>query len=326
MRVRDLHILPKLRDGLGYLYLERGKIEQSQQAVEFLDKEGRTLIPAASLACLLLGPGTSITHEAIKRLTDNGCSVVWSGEEGVRCYAQGGGETRKADRLIHQARIVSDPAKRLQVALAMYYYRFAEKLDPKLSIEQIRGLEGVRVRTAYAEASKEYGVPWNGRWYHRGHWSAADSVNRALSAANACLNGLCHAAIVSVGYSPGLGFVHTGKQLSFVYDVADLYKAELTIPLAFRMTAESREKLESRVRAACRDLFYEKKLLARLLPDIDRVLGYRKGSEDEEESLETDTDPALPGDLWSPDGEATPGGVLYLTTNRWPTGKSESEA
>lgn len=326
MRNRDLHILPKVRDGLGYLYLERGKIEQSQQAVEFFDKEGRTLIPAASLACLLLGPGTSITHEAVKRLTDNGCSVVWSGEEGVRCYAQGSGETRKADRLIHQAQMVSDPQKRLQVVLAMYKYRFAEELDPTLTIEQIRGLEGVRVRTAYAEASREYGVPWNGRWYHRGHWGAADSVNRALSAANACLNGLCHAAIVSAGYSPGLGFVHTGKQLSFVYDIADLYKAELTIPLAFRLTAESREKLESRVRIACRDTFYEKKLLARLVPDIDRVLTFRKGSDDEEEIVETDEDPALPGDLWSPDGEPVPGGVQYLTTNGWGDEQTESEA
>lgn len=330
MRNRDLHILPKVRDGLGYLYLERGKIEQTQQAIEFFDKEGRTLIPVASLACLLLGPGTSISHEAVKRLTDNGCSVVWSGEEGVRCYAQGSGETRKADRLLHQAQMVSNPEKRLQVVLAMYKYRFKEELDGNLTIEQIRGLEGVRVRTAYAEASRLYGIPWNGRWYHRGHWGAADAVNRALSAANACLNGLCHAAIVSAGYSTGLGFVHTGKQLSFVYDIADLYKVELTIPLAFRLTAESREKLESRVRTACRDLFYEKRLLARLLPDIDRVLGYQSSSADEEESTETDEDPALPGDLWSPDGASAPGGVLYLATNEWPTGESagrdESEA
>jgi len=325
MRNRDLHILPKLRDGLGYLYLERGKIEQGQQAVEFFDQEGRTLLPAASLACLLLGPGTSITHEAVKRLTDNGCSVVWTGEEGVRCYAQGGGETRKADRLIHQAQMVSDPQKRLQVVLAMYKYRFKEELEPDLSIEQIRGLEGVRVRTAYAEASKQYGVPWNGRWYHRGQWGAADSVNRALSAANACLNGLCHAAIVSAGYSPGLGFVHTGKQLSFVYDVADLYKAELTIPLAFRLTAESREKLESRVRAACRDIFYEKKLLTRLLPDMDKVLAYQKSGDDEDDITETDTDPALPGDLWSPDGADVAGGVQYLTTQSWDDAGAESE-
>lgn len=309
MRIQDLHLLPKVRDGLSHLYLERGKIEQNQQAVEFIDKEGRTLIPAASLAVVLLGPGTSISHEAVKRLTDNGCSILWAGEDGVRCYAQGMGETRKAARLIHQAQMVSDPTKRKEVVLRMYRYRFDEDLDPDLSIEQIRGLEGVRVRSAYAEASRTYHVPWNGRNYVRGHWGAADSVNRALSSANACLNGICHAAIVSAGYSAGLGFVHTGKLLSFVYDIADLYKTEITIPLAFRLTAESTQKLESRVRHACRDLFYQNRLLSRILPDLDAILGFRAVAEDADEAV--DSDPALPGALWSPDGE-DPGGVLYL--------------
>lgn len=312
MRIQDLHLLPKLRDGLTYLYLERGKIEQSQKAVEFFDKEGRTLIPAASLSVLMLGPGTSISHEAVKRLTDNGCSILWAGEDGVRCYAQGMGETRKAARLLHQAQLVSDPAKRKEVVLRMYRFRFGEELDPDLTIEQIRGLEGVRVRSAYAEASRRTGVPWNGRFYVRGHWNASDGVNRALSSANACLNGLCHAAIVSAGYSTGLGFVHTGKLLSFVYDVADLYKVETTIPLAFKLTAESREKLESRVRHACRDLFYQQRLMSRILTDMDTVLGFRQQTEEEEmDNDNPDSDPALPGELWSPDGN-DPGGTLYL--------------
>lgn len=315
MRNRDLHVLPKLRDGLGYLYLERGIIEQSQKAVEFINKDGRTHIPAASLAALLLGPGTSISHEAVKRLTDNGCSILWTGEEGVRLYAQGLGETRKAARLLHQADLVSDPDKRKDVVIGMYRFRFDEELDPDLSIEQIRGMEGARVRSAYAEASRIYGVPWNGRHYVRGHWRAADSINRALSAANACLNGICHAAIVSVGYSPGLGFVHTGKLLSFVYDVADLYKTELTIPLAFRTTAESTENLESRVRHACRDLFHGKRLLKRILVDVDYLLGI---SETEPDPLrDPDADPALPGGLWSPAGESE-GGVLYLPDGQNP--------
>jgi CRISP-associated protein Cas1 len=133
-------------------------------------------------------------------------------------------------------------------------------------------------------------------------------VNRALSAANACLNGICHAAIVSAGYSPGLGFVHTDKLLSFVYDIADLYKTELTVPLAFRLTAESTEKLETRVRHACRDLFYQKRLLARILPDLDTISGFRATDEEEEAA---DSDPALPGALWSPEGEDE-GGILYL--------------
>ena len=237
--MRDLHELPKLRDSLSYLYWSTCRVEQKHKAVEFLDKEGRTMIPAAALAVLLLGPGTAITHAAVKALADNGCLVVWCGEDGMRCYAQGGGETRKAYHLLQQAELASDPQKRLQVVMRMYRYRFGDELEPDLNLFQIRGKEGARVRQAYAEASRTYGVPWHGRRYDRSNWGSGDPVNRALSAANALLNGLCHAAIVSGGYSPALGFIHTGKQLSFVYDIADLYKAEITIPLAFRLVAES---------------------------------------------------------------------------------------
>ena len=299
--MRDLHELPRLRDSLSYLYLERGVIEQAQQAIEVIDVDGRTRIPVAALAVLMLGPGTSITHAAIKVLADNGCLVVWCGEEGVRFYAQGAGETRKAYHLLRQAEMVSDPIKRAEVVIRMYRYRFAETLDPTLSLEQIRGHEGVRVREAYARASETYGVAWHGRRYDRKDWGSADPVNRALSAANACLNGVCHAAIVSGGYSPGLGFIHTGKQLSFVYDIADLYKVELTVPLSFRLTAESTEKLETRVRHACRDAFREAKLLARILSDIDMLLGI--GPEVLEQGAEADSDGARPEPYWTPDRE-----------------------
>ncbi len=298
MRIRDLHELPKLRDGLSYLYLEHCIIDQKYQAVEAIDKEhGRTMLPAAALAVLMLGPGTSITHEAVKTLCDNGCSVLWCGEEGVRLYAQGVGETRKGYRLIRQAELVSDPARRMQVITRMYRYRFDEDLEPDLSLEQVRGYEGVRVRKAYAHASQRYGVPWSGRRYDRADWGSADPINRALSTANACMNGVCHAAIVSAGYSPGLGFIHTGKQLSFVYDVADLYKTELTVPLAFRLTAESTKDLETRVRHACRDVFRQAQLLARILPDIDQVLGV--APDIDETSEPADSDPAWPAPLWS---------------------------
>jgi CRISPR-associated protein Cas1 len=297
--MRDLHELPKLRDGLSYLYLERGRIEQKHKAVEFVDKEkGRTMIPAAALAVLMLGPGTSITHAAVKALADNGCLVVWVGEDGTRCYAQGSGETRKAYHLLKQAELVSNPKKRLQVVKRMYCYRFKEQLDPGLSLQQIRGLEGVRVRQAYARASHRYGVEWHGRRYDRHNWNSGDPANRALSAANALLNGLCHAGIVSGGYSPALGFIHTGKQLSFVYDIADLYKVEVTIPLAFRIVGESTESLHARVREACREAFRERRLLKRILPDIENLLDL--SSEVLMAGQEADSDSGRPEPLWSP--------------------------
>ena len=299
--MRDLHELPKFRDGLSFLYVEHGRIEQSQKAVEVLDKEGRTMIPAAALGVLMLGPGTSITHAAVRALADNGCLLVWSGEDGMRCYAQGSGETRRAYHLLRQAELASDPERRLAVVMRMYTYRFGDQLAPRLTLDQIRGLEGQRVRTAYAEASRKYGVVWNGRHYDRNNWGSGDPVNRALSAANALLNGLCHAAIVSGGYHPGLGFIHTGKQLSFVYDIADLYKVEITVPLAFRLVAESTEHIGSRVREGCREAFRQTRLLQRILPDIDRVLDVPVDVLDA--GQEADIDPARPEPLWDPPDE-----------------------
>ena len=296
--MRDLHELPKLRDSLSYLYLEHCRIEQKQKAVEMWDQEGRTMIPAAALTVLMLGPGTSITHAAVKALADNGCLLVWCGEDGMRCYAQGGGETRKAYHLLRQAKLACDPEKRQEVVMRMYRMRFGEELPSNLTLPQVRGHEGVRVRKAYAAASVEYGVSWKGRRYDRRRWGSSDPVNRALSAANALLNGLCHAAIVSGGYSPAIGFIHTGKQLSFVYDIADLYKVEFTIPVAFRTAAESDRQVEKRVRQACREAFRERKLLKRILPDIDRLLDI---SEDIlAAGSAADDDPALPEPLWEP--------------------------
>jgi len=267
--MHDLHTLPKLRDGLSFLYLEHGIIERAQNAIEVLNDEGRTMVPVAALATLMLGPGTSITHAAIRVLAENGCLVIWCGEGAVRFYAHGYGETRKGYHLLRQAELAGNPAKRMDVVQRMYRFRFGEQLAPDLSLEQIRGMEGARVRKAYAEASRRYAVPWHGRQYDRSDWAAADPLNRALSAANACLNGICHAGIVSGGYSPGLGFIHTGRQLSFVYDIADLYKADLTIPIAFHTTAQGDQQIDRRVRIACRDAFKATKLLQRILPDIE---------------------------------------------------------
>lgn len=296
--MRDLHELPKMRDSLSYLYVEHAIVNRKHKAIEYVNEDGRTMIPVASLSVLMLGPGTSITHAAVKTLAENGCLVIWAGEDATRFYAQGLGETRKAYHLLRQAELVSNRATREQVVIKMYRHRFRERLPMGLSLAQIRGKEGVRVRTAYARASQEYGVPWRGRRYDRGNWRNADPVNRALSAANALLNGLCHAAIVSGGYSPALGFIHTGKQLSFVYDIADLYKADLTIPLAFATVAESDQQVERRVREKCRAQFRETKLLQRILPDIDEILSIEGNTP--EAIGDVDGDSALPERLWAP--------------------------
>lgn len=294
--MEDFHLLPKLRDSLSYLYVEHAVIERDHSALLVLQETGRTAVPIADLSLLLLGPGTSMTHAAVALLAENGTSMVWAGEDGNKFYAQGNGETRRAGHLLRQAALVCDPASRLRVVLRMYEYRFGHDLDPDLSLEQIRGMEGARMKNAYADASRRHHVEWNGRCYDRSNWSNADPINRALSAANALLNGLCHAAIVSGGYSPGLGFLHTGLQLSFVYDIADLYKTQFTIPIAFETASQGVESIEKRTREACRERFREEKLLRKILPDIDRLLGV----EDRDCINAVDEDLTLPTDWWQP--------------------------
>ncbi|HEX6937940.1 MAG TPA: type I-E CRISPR-associated endonuclease Cas1e [Longimicrobiales bacterium] len=304
----DLHMLPKVSDSLSHLYVEHCRIEQDAKAVALFDARGKIPIPCASLNLLMLGPGTSITHAAVRALAENGCMIVWCGEGGVRVYAASTGETRSGRNLIRQARAWADPESRLRVVRRLYEMRFDEPLDPELTLQQIRGLEGIRVRTAYSRASKESGVEWHGRSYRRGEWGATDAVNRALSAANSCLYGVCHAAIVATGYSPGLGFIHTGKMLSFVYDVADLYKTETTIPAAFRAAAEGTTGLEGRVRRAMRDMFVASRLLERIVADIDTALAGALPADLAADDDAFASDGALPGRLWDPEtGEAAGG-------------------
>ena len=297
--MKNLQELPKFADKLSYLYIEHASVDQGDKAIAVHDADGQTHVPAAAMAVLILGPGTSITHSAVKVLADSNCQVIWSGEHGVRFYAHGLGGSRHSRNLIHQARLVSNDISRLQVVVRMYCIRFQETLDPGLTLQQLRGKEGIRVRQAYAEASRQFGIPWQGRSYDRGAWSHADPVNRALSAGNSCLYGLVHAAMLSGGYSPALGFIHTGKQLSFVYDIADLYKADFTIPTAFSVAASGPTEIERQVRIACRDCFRKARLMERILPDIQRVLDIPAESH-EAQADEFAEDAARPADLWQP--------------------------
>lgn len=302
--VDDLHELAKVRDRLSYVYAEHCRVDREDQAIALWSDDGLTPVPAASLSVLMLGPGTVITHAAVKVLADNACLVVWCGEENIRYYAFGTGGTHSTARLMRQARCVVDPERRLEVCRRMYAMRFEELPRADFTIEQLRGMEGARVRRIYAEWSERTGVPWHGRQYDRGNWSAADLPNRALSAANACLYGLCHAAVVAAGYHPGLGFIHTGTERAFVLDIADLYKHEISVPIAFQVAAAAPPQPERAARLACRDRFRETKLLQRIVPDIERVLGPLTPEEAADEAA-TDADPTAPHALWEPEERGT---------------------
>lgn len=299
---KDLHLLPKLRDSLSFLYIEHAVIEQSDQSIVVIRKDGRVPVPIASTTVLLLGPGVSITHAAVRAICDNGCTAIWCGEYASRFYAVGMGETRSAENLLLQARLCMDGEKHMTVVRRMYLRRFPDMHCESMSLQQVRGLEGIRVREAYRQFAAQYGVPWKKRDYKQDDWDAADPINRALSAANAVLYGVCQAAIVSLGYSPGLGFIHTGKMLSFVYDIADLYKAETSIPAAFSVVGGSYVDLESAVRTACRKTIRMARVLRRIPEDIAWIF---------EQDVAEQPDGLDVGMLWDDDGEESAGGRNY---------------
>ena len=297
----DLQALPKLRDSVSYVYIEHAIIEQEDSSIVAIQKDGRIPIPVSSVTCIMLGPGTNITHAAIKAAAENGCLIVWCGENGMHFYASGMGETRSAFNLLRQAELCVNPETRLEVAKRMYIRRFGSITNQDYTLQQLRGMEGIRVREAYKLASKTTGIPWSARTYKKDDWNAQDPINSALSQANALLYSVCQAAIVSLGYSTGLGFIHTGKQLSFVYDIADLYKAEVTIPAAFLSARYPGSELSAAVRKNCRTYFQQAHLLKRIPEDIEWIFDL-PGSE-HRESLAV-------GNLWDPEGEIA-GGVNH---------------
>lgn len=299
----DLQVLPTVRERLSFLYVERCLINRQDSAITVTDSRGTVFVPAAVLGMLMLGPGTNVTHRAMELLGDVGSTAVWVGEHGVRYYAHGRSLAQSSRLIVRQAELVTNTRSRLAVARQMYQMRFPSEDVSGLTMQQLRGREGARVRSVYRNCSKKYGVPWQGREYNPDDFSDASPVNQALSAAHVCLYGAAHSAIVSLGCSPALGFVHTGHEKSFVYDIADLYKADITIPLAFAVAAEGTEDIGGETRRRVRDSFSRNHLLERMVHDIRLLL---LGIEEIEREP-----PAEELFLWDEQGKAVDFGISY---------------
>ena len=270
----ELIELPKIGDRVSFIYVEHADVNRSDSAVTVTDSRGTVRIPAAMIGVLLLGPGTEITHRAMELIGDTGTGVVWVGEHGVRQYAHGRALAHTTRLLEAQARLVSNNRLRLGVARKMYQMRFSGEDVSSLTMQQLRGREGARVHGIYRYYSKKYGIEWNGREYDVEDFEGGSAVNQALSVANVALYGLVYSIIAALGLSAGLGFVHTGHDLSFVYDIADLYKAEITIPLSFKLASEynSGDDIERLTRLAARDAFSDGKLMQRIVKDLQYLL------------------------------------------------------
>lgn len=268
----DLQTLPQVKERLSFIYLERCIINRQDSAITVTDSRGTVHLPAATMSVFILGPGCNVTHRAMELIGNVGASVVWVGERGVRYYAHGRPLTHSSQLLMRQAELVTNVRKRIMVARKMYQMRFPNEDVSGLSMQQLRGREGARIRSVYRNLSKATGVKWDKRTYDADDFESSDPVNKALSAANACLYGVVHSVIVALGCSPGLGFIHTGHERSFVYDIADLYKAQITIPIAFQVASEETDDIGRVTRHRVRDAFFNGQILEAIVRDIRSLL------------------------------------------------------
>jgi CRISPR-associated protein Cas1 len=319
----ELTELPRVKERISFLYLERCVVNRLDSSITVTDIRGTVHVPAAQLSVLLFGPGTKVTHRAMELIGDSGTSVVWVGERGVRYYAHGRPLTHSSKLLIRQAALVSNVRSRAEVARNMYAMRFPNEDVSRLTLQQLRGREGARVREVYRKCSKETGVEWKGREFDPNDYSSGNDVNKALSSAHACLYGVTHSVIVALGCSPGLGFVHTGHERSFVYDIADLYKAQIAIPVAFKVAAETTPSADigAITRRAMRDELSGGKILAQATHDIQTLLiGNPDNTEKDDADLEADI-----LQLWDDKNGFVKSGVSYSFENDEESGEEEYE-
>lgn len=302
-----LQELPRLKDRVSFLYIEHAVISRVDNSVTVKNADGdEARIPVAMIGVLLLGPGTNITHRAVELLGDTGTSMVWVGEYGVRQYAHGRALAHNTKYLEAQAKLFSNNRTHLEVARKMYKMRFGneEKKDVnKLNMQQLRSYEGNRIKKVYKKLAEKFNVEWDGRIYDPDDYEGSNPLNQALSVANVAMYGLVYSVIAALGLSPGLGFVHVGHDLSFVYDIADLYKADFTFPIAFKVASEYKEgdDVGRITRRATRDDFVDGKLIVQMIKDLQFL-------------LDIEVEEAITGNilsLWEDKGNLVKAGVNY---------------
>ncbi len=248
-----------IKDRVSVVFVEKGQVDVLDGAFVVVDKNGvRTHVPVGGVACLMLEPGARVSHAAVVLAARVGCLLVWVGDGGVRLYASGQPGGARADRLLWQASLALDDAARLKVVRKMYALRFKEDPPERRSVEQLRGIEGARVRKMYELIAGQHRVQWKHRNYDYTEWES--------------VYGVTEAAILAAGYAPAVGFIHTGKPQSFVYDIADIFKFDTVVPVAFRVAATRSQDPERAVRIACRDAFRQGRVLHGIIPTIEEVL------------------------------------------------------
>lgn len=268
-----LETLTPARERWTPIFLEHGRLEVDDSSVKWIGTD-RTVfrLPVATLSVIMLGPGTTVTQAAMKACAECNTPVCWVGADGLRFYARGLGSTHDNERARHQANLAVSPSKRDAVARRMFAARFGNEGIEGKTVKELRGMEGVRVKSLYAELGQKYGVTWKGRNYNASQWELSDGINRAVSATNAALYSLTTAVICSLGYLPELGFIHINSMRAFVLDIADLYKTECTLPAAFEAVALNPDASEDEAISRLKFYLEERRILSRMPIEIADLL------------------------------------------------------
>ena len=267
--------LPQVKDKYPFVYLERGRLEIDDSSIKWIDSTNNVVpLPVATLNALLLGPGTSVTHDAVRTAAAANCAVCWVGEDSLLFYAAGFLPTADTRNLKKQIELSAEPKKAIEVARRMFARRFPDADLKDKTLQEMMGMEGHRVRALYQAKAEQYQVGWKGRSFTSGKFEASDLTNQILTSTNAALYGILCSGVHSMGYSPHIGFIHSGSPLPFVYDLADLYKEQLCIDLAFYLTRELAGRYDKhKVAAVFRQRVIDMDLLAKLGDDIAFMLG-----------------------------------------------------
>ena len=273
-------------DRHGLVWLERGRLEVVDGCLRFVTAGGTELaagdyqIPHQSLSIILLGPGSSVTHDALRLLARHGCALAAIGEGGVRYYTAPPLLPDTSALARQQVALWADTKTRIEVARAMFALRFGEIVRTR-DIEVLRGQEGARIKRSYQLAADTYGIEWKGRRYDRQNPNSGDHPNQAINHAASAMRSAAAIAVASVGAIPQLGFIHEDSGQSFVLDIADLYRHNVTLEIAFGAVkiADDKQPLERMVRQRAARIFRQKKIIPSMIDNIKSLLE-RKARED----------------------------------------------
>lgn len=278
-------------DRHGLVWLARGKLYVEDGTLRFLAAGDGSLpggdyaIPFQMLSCILLAPGTTVSHDALRLLARHGTGLIAVGEDGVRFYASmpfGPDASIIARRQV--AAWADRDGERVYIARRMYAWRLGEVL-PHADISVLRGMEGARMRESYARLAEQFGIAWVGRRYDRADPAATDMANQAINHAATAVQAAAMSAVAATGALPQLGFIHEDSGNAFCLDIADLYRDSVTLPVAFGAVRECRRTGSGDVERTTRRLagraFREQQLIPSMIDRIKELFGGADGSGDD---------------------------------------------